>query len=124
MQAIAYDRWRIDELKRHLADEGIEAPLTEWGQGFRDMAPAVDALETLILNGRLRHGGNPVLRWCASNASVTMDPAGARKLDKQRSIGRIDGLVALTMAAGLAARTEANRPSVYDTERMEGFMFV
>ena len=124
VQAIAYDRWRIDELKRHLADEGIEAPLTEWGQGFRDMAPAVDALETLILNGRLRHGGNPVLRWCASNASVTMDPAGARKLDKQRSIGRIDGLVALTMAAGLAARTEANRPSVYDTERMEGFMFV
>lgn len=48
----------------------------------------------------------------------------ARKPDKQRSIGRIDGLVALTMAAGLASRTEASRPSVYDTERMEGFMFV
>jgi phage terminase large subunit-like protein len=82
-------------------------PLMDWGQGFKDMAPAVDALEMAVLNGRLRHGGQPVLRWNASNACIIMDPAGSRKIDKSKSIGRIDGLIALAMAVVLAARSYA-----------------
>ena len=62
------------------------------------MAPAVDALERMVAERRLRHGGNPVLTWCISNAVVTSDPAGNRKLDKSRATGRIDGAVALAMA--------------------------
>lgn len=122
---VAYDRWRIEELRPRLADEGCELPLQPWGQGFRDMAPAVDALETAVLNRRLRHGGHPVLRWNAANAAVAMDPAGQRKLDKARGSGRIDGLVALTMAMGLAERAAAPARSIYDSdERMGGFLFV
>jgi phage terminase large subunit-like protein len=105
VQGIAFDRWRIADLKKALADDGLEVPLIDWGQGFRDMAPAVDALETAVLTGRLRHGGHPVLRWNAANACITQDPAGSRKIDKARSTGRIDGLVALAMAIGLAERT-------------------
>src|SRR3546814_3369086 len=55
-----------------------------------------------LLNGRVRHGGNPVLRMCAVNAVVTKDPAGNRKLDKSKATGRIDGMVALPMALGVA----------------------
>jgi phage terminase large subunit-like protein len=41
----------------------------------------------------------------AMNAKVEMDAAGNRKLSKRRSTGRIDPLVALTMAVvGIAAR--------------------
>ena len=68
------------------------------GQGYKDMSPALDILEADLLNGRLRHGGNPVLTMCAANAVVTRDPAGNRKLDKQKANGRIDGMVALAMA--------------------------
>jgi phage terminase large subunit-like protein len=39
---------------------------------------------------------------CAANARVTGTDANNRKLDKQRSRGRIDGMVALTMARGIA----------------------
>lgn len=124
VQGIAFDRWRSEDLKKQLADDGIEVPLVDWGQGFRDMAPAVDALETVVLNGRLRHGGHPVLRWNASNASITMDAAGARKLDKARSIGRIDGLISLTMAIGLASRSHVAKRSVYETDRPHGFLFL
>lgn len=124
VQGIAYDRWRIEELKKSLSDEGIDVPLSDWGQGFRDMAPAVDALETVVLNGRLRHGGHPVLRWNASNASITMDPAGSRKIDKARSIGRIDGLIALAMAVGLAARSQGPQRSPYEADRPHGFLFL
>jgi phage terminase large subunit-like protein len=80
----------------------------EWGQGYKDMAPALDALEAELLNGRIAHGGNPLLTWCAANAVVTKDPTGARKLDKAKATGRIDGLQALAMSMGVASRaTEA-----------------
>ncbi len=102
--ALAYDRWRIDILKKEIEKLGGELPLVEYGQGFKDMAPAVDAIEEKILNAELRHGGNPVLTMCAANAVSTTDPAGNRKLDKRRTTGRIDGFVALTMAAGIAER--------------------
>lgn len=121
VQGIAFDRWRIADLKKALADDGLEVPLVDWGQGFRDMAPAVDALETAVLTGRLRHGGHPVLRWNAANACITQDPAGSRKIDKARSTGRIDGLVALAMAIGLAERTSGPVRSPYE-DREGGFL--
>ena len=99
VQALAYDRWRIETFKLALADEGAdEMTLIPHGQGFRDMAPAVDALEREVAERRLRHGNNPILTWCVGNAVVTKDPAGNRKLAKDRSTGRIDGAVALAMA--------------------------
>lgn len=101
---IAFDRWRIDVLRSELTRLNAELPLVEFGQGFKDMAPALDALESIVANGKLRHGGHPVLRMCALNAIAVKDPAGNRKLDKSKPTGRIDGLVALAMAIGAASR--------------------
>ncbi|CAN7404657.1 terminase large subunit [Acidovorax sp. LjRoot74] len=106
VQAVAYDRWRIELLRKELDKIGADLPLVEWGQGFKDMAPALDALEAELLNGRIAHGGHPVLTMCAANAVVTKDPTGARKLDKAKATGRIDGLQALAMAMGVASRAE------------------
>ena len=106
VQGVAFDRWRMDVLQRELDAIGLDLPLIEWGQGFKDMAPALDALEAELLNGRVAHGNHPVLTMCAANAVVTKDPAGSRKLDKARATGRIDGMQALAMAMGLAARAE------------------
>jgi len=99
VQALAYDRWRIEQFKLALIDEGVDdVPLIPHGQGFRDMGPAVDAFELAVAERRLRHGGHPVLTWCVGNAVAIRDPAGNAKLDKSRSNGRIDGAVALAMA--------------------------
>lgn len=100
--AIPFDRWRIDVLKQELARLRVELPLTPFGQGFKDMTPALDNLEALLLDGKLRHGANPVLDMCAENAVATRDPAGNKKLDKSKATGRIDGMVALAMAIGAA----------------------
>ena len=102
VQAIAYDRWRIDLLKKELERVGCDLPLVPWGQGYKDMAPALDALEAELLNQRIAHGMHPVLTMCAANAATTKDPTGARKLDKSRATGRIDGMQALAMAIGVA----------------------
>ncbi len=70
------------------------------------MTPALERLEALALNGKLRHGGHPVLTWNAGNAIATTDPAGGRKLDKSKATGRIDGLVSLAMACSALAMGE------------------
>ncbi|MDD2729737.1 terminase TerL endonuclease subunit [Malikia sp.] len=120
VEAVAYDRWRIDLLRKELDKIGADLPLVEWGQGYKDMAPALDALEAELLNARIAHGAHPVLTMCAANATVTKDPTGARKLDKSRATGRIDGMQALAMAMGAAARA-GETGSAYEDG---GFMFV
>lgn len=102
LQEIGYDRWRIEDFKRICSDEGIELPLQPFGQGFKDMSPAVEEFERLLIATNLRHDGNPVLTWCAANAVYEKDAAGNRKLSKEKATGRIDGVVAAVMAAGKA----------------------
>ena len=114
VQAIAYDRWRIDILKKEFANLQVELPLQEWGQGFKDMSPALDALEAELLNGRVAHGGHPVLTMCAANAIIQKDAAGNRKLDKQKANGRIDGMVAMAMAFGVAYNSELSDADAFN----------
>ena len=100
--AIAFDAWRITELQRELDNIGCRVLLTPHGQGYKDMNGAIDVLERLILQERIRHGGHAVLGWNAANAVIVRNADGFRKLDKVKSSGRIDGLQALAMAFSLA----------------------
>jgi phage terminase large subunit-like protein len=111
--AIGFDRWRIEDLVKSLEDEGltdVAAKLSPFGQGFKEMAPAFDEFETLLIDRKLRHGGSPVLRWQASNLIVQRDEAGNRKPDKRRSFDKIDGIVSLIMAVGVAMGTKEEVP--------------
>lgn len=98
LKLVKFDRWRIKDLERELERIGADVPLEPHGQGFKDMTPALERLEALALDGKLRHGMHPVLTWNATNAVVVMDKAGGRKLDKSSQSRRIDGLQALAMA--------------------------
>ena len=115
--AISFDRWRMDVLKRELTAIGAELPLVEFGQGFKDMTPALESLEALLLAGKIHHGANPVLDMCAENAVAVMDPAGNKKLDKSKATGRIDGMVSLAMAVGKASTqpVEVKKPLIMMT---------
>lgn len=119
-EAVAYDRWRINDFKRELDDMGATLPLIPFGQGFKDMAPALDKLENLVAQRLLRHGGNPLLNMCAANAIAVSDPSGNRKLDKSKSSARIDGMVALAMAVGsMSHEFEAVPVSPWDDPAFE-----
>jgi phage terminase large subunit-like protein len=111
---LAFDRWRIDLMKKELDAIGIELPLEPFGQGYKDMSPALDLVESELLNGRILHGNHPVLTMCAANAVVSRDPAGNRKLDKAKASGRIDGMVALTMAIGCKTKADAAPAPTYE----------
>lgn len=114
VMSAAFDRWRIDEFRKALEKLDAELPLAEFGQGFKDMAPAVERLENLLLNGKLRVHTNPVLRWNAASAVTEEDAAGNRKFTKRKATGRIDGVVALAMAVGVAVLADDSEGSFDD----------
>ena len=74
----------------------------------------------LVVSGKLRHGGHPVLRWMASNVAVETDAAGNLKPSKKKSTERIDGIVAGVMALGRSMLHQP-RQSIYETQ---GLVFV
>ena len=107
LRQVNYDRWGIKQFKQTMDRLGITAPIEPFGQGFQDMSPAVKAFQLLAVNGRIRHGNHPLLRWCFSNAAVVRDAADNCKLDKSKAYGRIDVAVAAIMAVGALKATTA-----------------
>jgi phage terminase large subunit-like protein len=103
---VGFDRWRMDQLKASFqrlgADDSVMEIFKPFGQGTRDMGPALNLLDGHVHNARLCHGGHPVLKMCATNAAVQSDPSGNRKLVKLIDRRRIDGMVALAMAVAMA----------------------
>jgi phage terminase large subunit-like protein len=106
IEELAVDRlFQGAQLCTQLMGDGIT--VIAFGQGFYSMASPTKRLLDIILAGDLAHGSNPVLRWNASNASTEQDAAGNLKFSKKKSVEKIDGLIALTMALGqMMARPE------------------
>ena len=103
IREIAFDRYNSSQIVTQLMGDGFT--MVPFGQGYVDMNSPVKRLMELVLTGDLAHGGNPVLRWMASNCMAATDPAGNIKLDKSKSREKIDGMVALAMALGRAILT-------------------
>lgn len=110
---IALDRlFQGDQLGQELSnDDGFN--VIAHGQGFLSMAAPTKRFEELVLDGSLRHGGNPVLRWHASNVSVELDAAGNMKPSRKKSSEKIDGIVAAIMGVARAV-ARVQRRSVYE----------
>jgi phage terminase large subunit-like protein len=107
IRKLAFDRWNMAHLKPWLEKAGfslnmIEDRFVEFGQGTQSMSPALRSLEELLRDRQIVHGNHPVLTMCAACAVVEGKDDANRKLSKNKSSGRIDGLVALAMAVGVA----------------------
>jgi len=109
IREIAFDRWGATEIIQYLEDDGFT--VVQFGQGYASMNSPTKELMKLVLGRNLRHGNHPVLTWMADNLVVKQDPAGNLKPDKQKSIEKIDGMVALIMGLDRAIR---NQGSIYD----------
>jgi phage terminase large subunit-like protein len=96
IEELAFDRWNSSMLISQLQDDGLNCTPVPQAAGVMN-APARE-LERLLAKGLVRHGGHPVLRWCAANTIVEMNDAGEIKPTKRKSIGRIDLIVAMLMA--------------------------
>lgn len=103
VKGINVDRWNAIHLMTQLSAEG--QVVHPFGQGYGPMNAPTRMLENLVISGKLRHAGNPVLTWQASNVQIKTNDEGLIKPVKKSShdIGRIDGIVAAVMALSLAS---------------------
>lgn len=110
IQEIAFDRWNASQLVTQLMGDGMQ--MVQFGQGFVSMSAPSKELEKLVVSRKLRHAGNPVLRWMAANVVAEQDAAGNIKPSKAKSREKIDGIVALIMAIGRAQvhKPESEKP--------------
>jgi phage terminase large subunit-like protein len=115
IQELAFDRWNATQLSQSLRDAGLN--VIDFGQGYKSMSPPSKDLMRLVLQQRIAHGGNPILRWNFDNIVVTCDPAGNIKPDKSKATEKIDGAVATIMALSRALVHE-DHSSVYDTRSL------
>lgn len=111
LKSSAYDRWNSSQTIIDLQNEGMEC--NPFGQGYGSMSAPSKEFEKLVLSGRIEHFGNPVLRWMLASTVIKTDPAGNIKPDKEKSVQKIDGIVASIMALGewmTAQAAEENDP--------------
>ena len=108
---ISYDKWAATQLVQELMADGVDmAPV---GQGMAAMAAPTKELLNVTVARKLRHAGNPILRWQADNLVVIQDAAGNVRPAKHKARARIDGMVALIMGLDRAQR-EGGLQSVYE----------
>jgi phage terminase large subunit-like protein len=99
-QAIAFDEWNAKDIANRLLQDQL--PLVRFIQGGKSYHPAMQEVDRAYRRGELVHGGDPVLRWCASNVVPRYDANLNMAPDKRRSPEKIDDMAALYMAIGVA----------------------
>lgn len=110
LQCIGYDPHKIEYLEAELDDQAVEVDLIPHSQGFykpKDgiwMPKSVEELEEQLEKRGIRIQRNPVMSWCAAGAVVVMDEHENKKFSKKKATGRIDGVVSLAMAIGVATQ--------------------
>lgn len=104
IRGVAYDRWNSLNLIRDLEGDGVTCD--PYGQGFASMSFPSKEFEKALLQNKLHHGADEVLRWMMSNVSLRTDPSGNIKPDKGKSGDKIDGVVSAVMAIGEALTFE------------------
>lgn len=110
VKQIGFDKWNALQLCNDLIDEDL--PLVEVPQNTGGMYPGSKKLEELIYSKRLRHNGNPLLRWAAGNVALLTDSNENFRPDKKRSKknGRIDPIVASVIALSRAVTYVEDAP--------------
>ena len=107
LHSIAYDRHLITQMVAGINDQIGPVPHTQTKtllEGFAQTIPMFTAplleLERMIVEKRLNHGQNPILRWNNRNIVLMTNANDGFKLDKKKSADKIDGMVALAMSVG------------------------
>lgn len=108
IKEIAFDPWNATDLATRLTTDNFT--MVECRQGFKTLSEPSKDLEARIVEGKVKHMHNPILRWNAGNVVVDTDAAGNIKPNKSKASDRIDGIVALIMARSRSIVAKDDNP--------------
>lgn len=124
VQKLAFDPWNAAGFTQGLVNDGFrEENLVKFPQSIANFTEPTKRLIELVIAHKFNHGGNPVLRWMASNFAARVDASGNQRPDKGASSEKIDGIVAAIMGLGLAITDADNGTTVYEREN-RGFISI
>lgn len=119
VKALAFDPFNCESTAQRLAADGMK--ILKFHQNMGAYAEPSREFERLVIAGKIRHGGNPVLRWMVSNTVSLTNGAGYLMPSRKRSRDKIDGVIAAVMAMGCYMRADAQESvSVYENQGFDG----
>lgn len=118
---IAYDPFQATYLVTRLMEKNLR--VVKFPQQVPTMSPAMKRVDALIMDGKLRHRCDEKhpMTWMMSNVTCRVDAKDNIYPRKEREQNKIDGPVALIMAAGrMMAEPQFtsiwDRPELWETE--------
>lgn len=94
--------------------EDYDLHVEEYRQGWQTMSEPTKEFERLLIDGKIIHGGHPVLRWMADNAMLIRDTNDNYRVAKGKvSKDKVDGIVAAIMAIGEAIQFREKEQEIY-----------
>lgn len=97
---LAYDPFQATMLITELMEQGV--PVIEMRPTVLNFSEPMKILDSIILAGKLKHNGDPVMTWMISNVVAKADAKDNVYPRKERDENKIDGVISLIMALGRA----------------------
>lgn len=114
VEEVCSDPTEAQMMLGHLADKGMTC--VEVWTTFQDLSDPMKEFEAAVLQGRVRHDANPVLRWCLGNVEAAARGEQVRPVKpRNKPQAKIDGAVAVLNAYKRARQFEVSSSSVYST---------
>lgn len=119
VERIEFDQWNAGQMVGELEQANIEVSFFK--QGIATISYPTKQFEKLVIEGKIKHEGNPAMAWMLSGCVLYRDPNDNIKVHKGQShkgTVRVDGIVASIMAlGGLLTDVEDNTQSSYNDGR-------
>ena len=124
VKRIELDQWNASQVANDLAEKGLEVSF--FSQAISVISYPTKQFEILVMQGKLKHDGNPILKWMLSGCKIYQDPNENIKVHKGQSHAgnyRVDGIIALIMALGGSLSIEDDSSeSNYNDDRIEAII--
>lgn len=111
IQQVAFDRFASNSIQYILEEQSFESmPI---GQGTVTMSPIINTFEQLLVDDRIVFSKNNLMKYMASNCIKVTDDNLNAKYSRKKSKFKIDGIIAMLMALGIA--TTEHETDSYDS---------
>ncbi|GIV51427.1 MAG: terminase [Candidatus Kapaibacterium sp.] len=120
---VGLDIWQAAQLAEQI-EKDIGIPVARIPQTCAGLTLGTRTVESLVLENRLRHDGNELLRWAVNNVEIQQDHAGNRKPDKRSRSGKIDPANAMVMAVQVAFANGMHHAIAAQDEILSGVIWL
>lgn len=109
---VGFDPFQAQHMIRQLQDDGFEC--VEVRPTVLNFSEPMKELDALMAAGRIKHNGDPVLRWMLSNVVAQKDHKDNVYPRKEREENKIDGAIALISALALKMEGRSADLSIFE----------